>query len=269
MERQSAEFSGLAVEPASACGRSMLMVAASVAALALCVTGSTEALAWATKYARPTATCGDAAQASTDIRICGGPTGAPYGVELQWMLADNFTGIWPTFPTTIACRAWLNAWKPAGKFSLEPNECITVQVGDTLTDQGGVTACNVPLQCGTKYIFRVRARGSAVVEQSNFTSKLTCGTLPCSEEDSCTYTQGYWKTHGPDAKGGNTNVWPVNNLYLGTPNYIDAQLQDILDKSPAGNGLVILAHQLIAAKLNVANGADDTMSPPPSQPRMH
>ena len=79
MERQSAEFSGLVVEPASACGRSMLMVAASVAALALCVTGSTEILAWATKYARPTATCGDAAQASTDIRICGGPTGAPYG----------------------------------------------------------------------------------------------------------------------------------------------------------------------------------------------
>ena len=41
-------------------------------------------------------------------------------------------------------------------------------------------------------------------------------------------------------------------------NYIDAQLQDILDKAPAGNGLLDSAHQLIAAKLNVANGADDT-----------
>ena len=29
----------------------------------------------------------------------------------------------------------------------------------------------------------------------------------------------------------------------------------ILNTSPGGNGLIILAHQLIAAKLNVANGA--------------
>jgi hypothetical protein len=30
----------------------------------------------------------------------------------------------------------------------------------------------------------------------------------------------------------------------------------ILDNPAQGNGLVILAHQLIAAKLNIANGAD-------------
>jgi hypothetical protein len=30
----------------------------------------------------------------------------------------------------------------------------------------------------------------------------------------------------------------------------------ILDNPARGNGLVILAHQLIAAKLNIANGAD-------------
>ena len=32
----------------------------------------------------------------------------------------------------------------------------------------------------------------------------------------------------------------------------------ILDNPAQGNGLVILAHQLIAAKLNIANGADPT-----------
>jgi hypothetical protein len=30
----------------------------------------------------------------------------------------------------------------------------------------------------------------------------------------------------------------------------------ILDNPARGNGLMILAHQLIAAKLNIANGAD-------------
>ena len=258
MERQSAEFSGLAVEPASACGRSMLMVAASVAALALCVTGSTEALAWATKYARPTATCGDAAQASTDIRICGGPTGAPYGVELQWMLADNFTGIPANFPNHDCLPGMAQCMETFRQVQLGTQR-VHHRSGGRHTDGSGRGHCLQRSSAVWDEIFiSSSARGSAVVEQSNFTPKLTCGTLPCSEEDSCTYTQGYWKTHGPDAKGGNANVWPVNNLYLGTPNYIDAQLQDILDKAPAGNGLVIFAHQLIAAKLNVANGADDT-----------
>jgi hypothetical protein len=73
----------------------------------------------------------------------------------------------------------------------------------------------------------------------------------------CTYTQGYWKTHGPVgcAAGGNLNEWPVDNLDLGNVNYTAAQLCSIFRKTPGGNGLVALAHQLIAAELNVANGA--------------
>jgi hypothetical protein len=38
--------------------------------------------------------------------------------------------------------------------------------------------------------------------------------------------------------------------------YQAAELMAILDNPARGNGLVILAHQLIAAKLNIANGAD-------------
>jgi len=73
--------------------------------------------------------------------------------------------------------------------------------------------------------------------------------------EGCTYTQGYWKTHGPSAKGNNSNEWPVNGLTLGTVAYTADQLQTIFDTAPKGNGLITLAHQLIAAKLNVANGA--------------
>ncbi len=74
-----------------------------------------------------------------------------------------------------------------------------------------------------------------------------CATLPCVGS-SCTYTQGYWRTH-PDA-------WPVTSLTLGTVTYQAAELMAILDNPAQGNGLVILIHQLIAAKLNIANGAD-------------
>jgi cysteine-rich repeat protein len=65
----------------------------------------------------------------------------------------------------------------------------------------------------------------------------------------CTLTQGYWKNH-PDA-------WPVTSLELGTVTYDQDALIAILKTPVKGNGLVALAHQLIAAKLNVAAGADD------------
>ncbi len=65
----------------------------------------------------------------------------------------------------------------------------------------------------------------------------------------CTYTIGYWKTH-PDQ-------WPVTTLTLGTITYNASQLLLILNQPVQGNGLVNLSQQLIAAKLNVAQGASD------------
>ena len=62
----------------------------------------------------------------------------------------------------------------------------------------------------------------------------------------CTLTHGYWKTH---------EIWPVSSLYLGTVSYSQAQLVSILWQPVGGNGLISLAYQLIAAKLNQANGA--------------
>jgi hypothetical protein len=75
-------------------------------------------------------------------------------------------------------------------------------------------------------------------------------------ETGCTLTQGFWKTHGPSAKGNNTNQWDLTTITLGTVNYTQAQAQAIFDSPVQGNGLISLAHQLIAAKLNIANGAN-------------
>ena len=48
----------------------------------------------------------------------------------------------------------------------------------------------------------------------------------------------------------------MQNLTLGAVSYNKSQLLQILNRPAQANGLVILAHQLIAAKLNIANGAD-------------
>jgi hypothetical protein len=56
--------------------------------------------------------------------------------------------------------------------------------------------------------------------------------------------------------GNNVNEWPVQELTLGTRLYSADELCSIFQLPASGNGLVALAHQLIAAKLNFENGAD-------------
>ncbi len=66
----------------------------------------------------------------------------------------------------------------------------------------------------------------------------------------CPRSQGYWKTH--------ESAWPVDSLILGAQSYDETELLGILQTRPRGDASLILAHQLIAAKLNVANGSDPT-----------
>lgn len=48
----------------------------------------------------------------------------------------------------------------------------------------------------------------------------------------------------------------MTQLQLGNVTYTQDQLLAILHEPVRGNGILILAHQEIAAKLNIANGAD-------------
>jgi hypothetical protein len=64
----------------------------------------------------------------------------------------------------------------------------------------------------------------------------------------CPLTQGYWKNH--------SNAWPVNSLMLGSQTYTKAELLAILNTPSGGDASIILAKQLIAAKLNIAAGSN-------------
>ena len=72
----------------------------------------------------------------------------------------------------------------------------------------------------------------------------------CPPRRACPKTQGFWENH--------PEVWPVTSLTLGGQTYSQAELLTILNTPPRGDASLILAHQLIAAKLNVANGADSS-----------
>ena len=73
---------------------------------------------------------------------------------------------------------------------------------------------------------------------------------PIQAQTSCTLTQGYWKNH--------PELWPVDSIVLGGWNITKAQALAVLSTPPRGDATYILAHQLIAAMLNMLNGADSS-----------
>jgi hypothetical protein len=194
------------------------------------------------------------------INVTAGQTGAPAGFSIQWMTLADYVALGNRWPLTSEvpnaqgpsfCKANFSGIVPSSgciPYNLHPGQSVTVTIGDdSLYDSCAVSSpCSgAPLLCNTAYVFRASALDAT--GQLRVSETITCGTLTCVGSP-CTYTQGYWRTH-PDA-------WPVTSLTLGTVTYQAAELMAILDNPAQGNGLVILAHQLIAAKLNIANGAD-------------
>ena len=213
----------------------------------------------------PAIACGaGSTQTSINLTVTAGASGAPAGFSIQWMtLADYTASGWPSNsddpanPTSF-CKASFSGNANLSRYSLAAGESVNVNVGEFLFDNGASTNCPQALKCGTAYVFRAFAHASSTLSKSAFSANTTCSTLACGNNGGCTFTQGYWKTHGPTGcnPSSSGNVWPVTSLTLGTATYTDLQICSILNTPASGNGLIALAHQLIAAKLNIAKGAD-------------
>ena len=84
-----------------------------------------------------------------------------------------------------------------------------------------------------------------------FLGTLAFGVPQASAQTTCPpLTQGFWKNH--------PSLWPVTKLTLGTTTYTETQLLTILGTPVSGDASLILADQLIAALLNIANGTDSS-----------
>lgn len=94
-------------------------------------------------------------------------------------------------------------------------------------------------------------------------------------EVGCTLTQGYWKTHNDSFKGGapTDNNWEnittlaeltgfftnaLPSYPLIGPNIPPFTWFSVFWTAPKGNAYYNLAHQYMAAKLNILNGASET-----------
>jgi hypothetical protein len=103
--------------------------------------------------------------------------------------------------------------------------------------------------CG-ETVFSIQAHAALACGESAYAGTFKGNveyTLQCVDEG-CTLTQGYWKNHASD--------WSSVDLSLGGVTYSHAQAMAVLKTPSNGDASLILAHQLIAAKLNIlVNGA--------------
>lgn len=161
------------------------------------------------------------------------------GVPVPWV--NGAAGTWVRVDqagggiTVVTARTSTLVDLDALATTFGPEITANAKCGDTVTFQAQYVTGGGGTKVATHF-------GTA-----NFT--ITCG-------GACTTTlgQGYWKNHG--------DLWPVSSLTLGTTSYTKAQLISILNEDPGhgptANGLIILSYQLIAAKLNRANGVPNT-----------
>ncbi|MBI1796009.1 MAG: hypothetical protein HY076_04705 [Candidatus Eisenbacteria bacterium] len=200
--------------------------------------------------------------ARTSVTLTAGPSGAPAGFTVWWMKESDYIAngnSWFLYGDPRQGEAYF--WGTPSlntnggqytTFTLAPNQSITVQIGD-LADESGVTVTSpsadastgAELEYGTSYVFCAFANGTVQTYQSGLTLTVQSATQLVN----CTFTQGYWKTH--------PSAWPASCLpmTLGNNSYTQSELLAILGQPVQGNGSISLAHQLIAAKLNVCQGA--------------
>lgn len=190
------------------------------------------------------------------LDVTAGPSGAPDGFAMYLMTQedyDNYGSVWPTLLSYPGLQ-WafftgtptLNTFGQYTTFRLGGGQTIRVEFGDLEGETGVNTNFPDELTSDVDYVVCAFAIGGSSGSRSDYS--LNAAGTPTTQGENCTFTQGYWKNH-PEA-------WPPGPLMLGSVVYSPAQLLSILGQPTAGNGLVSLAKQLIAAKLNIANGAD-------------
>ena len=227
------------------------MKTATVVAVMCC----SAAFAYSQSLDAPSGSVGAVNNVGIWVHVQSGPSGTPGGFTVEWIKKSKYVALggWPAAgdPTLWWCsfNGTPTRHPSTGSFLLAANGSVDIEMGD-IFDETDVTAnYYAELPSGTEIVFRVRADPGAGQDGSAYSADVFATTTSIPS-DNCTYTQGYWKTHA--------SAWPVTSLTLGSVTYSQAQLLSILNTPAHGNGLLILAHQLIASKLNFAAGADPT-----------
>ena len=245
-----------------------------IAIAVMFLTGTLGSAAGKPALSTPIISCGGSGQDYIDINVtAGSPTGAPAGFTIQWQTTGDYEQFgWPAdsscppdengVPTCgeSLCKASFSGNASSSNYNLAAGQSVTVRIGNLLMGNGVSTTCpEAPLLCGHNYVFRVFAHASSANQRSAFTGNLTCATTECPIDcDPNVKSVDFWKT--------NPEAWPGSvlegGLTIGCTPYTAEELEAILLATPGGGDCITaLLQQVIAAQLNIANGAGEEYTP--------
>ena len=123
----------------------------------------------------------------------------------------------------------------------------TVTVTRTPPTVTGTTVTVTPPATGTAPV------ATAPVSTSTAHPRVTTTARPSATAppSTCTHDYGYWRGH--------REAWPVHSLQLGKRTYSQDELLGLLGDDSTSDASLVLARELIAAKLNLAIGIPDTI----------
>jgi hypothetical protein len=157
------------------------------------------------------------------------PTGTPTAT-------GSFTPTWTATPsvTLTVTPTATGTWTPTGSPTStdSPTATVTPTFSWTATASPTLTATATPSWTPST--------------TETFTATVTPTATLSPALAVCSRSAGYWRTHPAD--------WPVEALILGGRSYDKPALLQILALPPAGDHSLLLARELIAAKLNLALG---------------
>jgi len=203
----------------------------------------------------PSLAVSDASPWRVGIDVHAGLSGTPSGFTIEWMTKSDYDAFgWPSGgyipPGYNYCLfdgvPSFNLTPGISNFLLGSGQTARVVLGELFDETGIYTTYTDDMAPATQYAVRVYAEGGPGGEQSAPSGTMFVAT---NTHEDCRFTFGYWKNHA--------SAWPATSLTLGTVTYNQAQLLSILNEPSStgacgtANGLIILCHQLIAAKLNV------------------
>lgn len=218
-------------------------------------TGTPSSTSTATETATPTSTA-TATQTATNT---------PTGTSTATATATSTPTVTPVTPSATATPATpsVTVTPVTPTVSVTPVTPSVTVIAESVTPTRTATntptktptrtATNTPTRTPTRTATNTATRtatpptpSQTAVTRTVSPSVTTTVTVSPTPSGVCSRTQGYWKTH--------PYVWPVQQLQLGAVTYDWIPMLRMLMSSARGDASLILAKQLIAAKLNVANG---------------
>jgi len=144
---------------------------------------------------------------------------------------------------------------PVNSVALDPRSVKVIYVGADIgvfqTMDGGATwvrlANGMPKVAVPMIRFHALQRNLVAATHGRGVFRMGVADAPLG----CALGQGYWKTHAV--------AWPTTALMLGNRTYTKSELLNLLNKPIGGDASLILGRHLIAAKLNLANGANNAV----------